>query len=356
MPSRSSGSGFKGKPKVDETRPPFPPSWINRLHGAIDRLPGSPWIAYTAATVLLVLLAIWSDQFVDPSSLTQPTAYGAVITLFPLALIHYLDGVARSCLQSFRPALSYSDTEVERLSYELTTMPRGAARWVSLLGVGFAILGLLVSPEEMLGPPGMPNALSIVGFAGVLFGYMTFGLLFYHTIRQLRLVSRIHSRAASVNLFQPQPLYAFSTLTLRTAVALVLLSYYIVAVSSGGPMGPATIGLLGINLSLSVVLFTLPLYGLHIRLREEKNRLMSAVSGRIEAVLSSLHRALEEPAAGQVDTLNKGLASLMVERDLIVKSPTWPWTPGTVRAFASSALLPIALWLITRVLESSLGR
>ena len=339
-----------------QPRPTFPPSWVNRLVGAIDRLPGPTWMAYGLATLLLVLLAIWSDQFVDPASLTQPTAYGAVITLLPLGLIHYLDGVARSSLQSFRPALSFSDTEVDRLSYELTTMPRGAARWVSLLGVGVAILGLVVSPEEMLGPPEMPNALSIAGFAAVLFGYMTFGLLFYHTIRQLRLVSAIHSRATSVNLFQPQPLYAFSTLTLRTAVPLVLLSYYILAVSSGGPMGPATVGLLGINLSLSVALFTLPLYGMHIRLREEKNRLMNAVSGRIEGVLGSLHRALEDPVAGQIDTLNKGLASLMVERDLIVKSPTWPWTPGTVRAFASSALLPIVLWLITRALESAIGR
>ena len=339
-----------------ELRPPFPPSWINRLYAAIDRLPGPAWIAYTAATVLLVLLAMWTDQFVDPPGLPQPTAYSAVIALFPLALIHYLDGVARSCLRSFRPALSLSDPEVDRLSNELTTLPRGAARVVSLVGVGIAFLGLLVSPEEMLGPPEIPNALSIVGFVGVVFGYMTFALLFYHTVRQLRLVSAIHARAASVNLFQPQPLYAFSTLTLRTAVALVLLSYYIVAVSSGVSMGPATVGLLGINLSLAVVLFTLPLYGMHTRLREEKNRLMGTVSGRIEGVLSSLHRALEEPVAGQIDMLNKGLASLLVERDLIVKSPTWPWTPGTVRAFASSALLPIALWLITRALESSIGR
>jgi len=339
-----------------EARPPFPPSWITRLHGAIDRLPGPPWIAYIVATVLLVLLAMWSDRFVDPASLPEPTAYGAVLTLFPLALIHYLDGVALACLRNFRPALSLADPEVDRLSYQLTTMPRGAARVVSLVGVGLAVLGLVVSPEEMLGPAGTPTVLSVVAFAGVLFGYMTFALLFYHTVRQLRLVSAIHSRAATVSLFQPQPLYAFSTLTLRTAVALVLLSYYIVAVSSGVSMGPATVGLLGINLSLSVALFTLPLYGMHTRLREEKNRMMSAVSGRIDGVFSSLHRALEDPVAGQIDTLNKGLTSLMVERELIVKSPTWPWTPGTVRAFASSALLPIALWLITRGLESRIGR
>ncbi len=341
-----------------ETRPPFAPSWINRLHGAIDRLPGPAWLAYTVATSLLVLLAIWSDQLVDPSPLPGPTpaAYSAVIALFPLAFIQYLDGVARKGLRNFRPALSLTDPEVERLSYQLTTMPRGAARVVSLLGVGFTIVGLLVSPEEMLGPAGTPIVLSIVGFGGAVFGNMCFALLFYHTIRQLRLVSLIHSQATTVNLFQPQPLYAFSTLTLRTALALVLLSYYIVAVSSGASMGPATVGLLGINLSLSVALFTLPLYGMHTRLREEKNRMLSAVSGRIDGVFSSLHRALEEPVAGQIDTLNKGLTSLMVERELIVKSPTWPWSPGTVRAFASSALLPIALWLITRGLESRIGR
>jgi len=339
----------------DQLPPPFPPSWINRLIQTIDRLPGPTWVAYAAATAPAVLLAIWSDRFQPPSALAGSAAYGAALTFFPIALIHYLDGVARKCLNRFRPAISLSQSEAERLSYELTTLPRGSSRAVSLLGAGLAVVGLLVSPEEMLGPPGMPVVLSVLGFAGALFVYMSFALLFYHTIRQLRLVSLIHARATTVNLLQPQPLYAFSNLTLPTAVALVLLSYYVIAVGSGAAMGPATLGLLAINLILSVVLFTLPLYGMHARLRDEKERLMSAVSSRIEGVLNGIHRSLEEPAAGDIDTLNKGLASLLLERDLIAKSPTWPWSPGTLRAFASSVLLPIVLFFVTLILERWIG-
>ncbi|HLC43241.1 MAG TPA: hypothetical protein VJO34_16650 [Methylomirabilota bacterium] len=339
----------------NQPRPPFPPSWLDRLINKIDRLPGPAWVTYAAATALIVLLSIWGDRFQRSLAPAESTAFGAALTFFPIALVHYLDGVARRSLNRFRPVLSVSELELERLSYELTTLPRGTARAVSLLGAGLAVVGLFVSPEEMLGPPGMPVVLSILGFAGALFGYALFALLFYHTLRQLRLVSLIHARAATVSLLRPQPLYAFSNLTSRTAVALVLLSYYIVAVSSGTSMGPATIGLLGINLMLSVVLFALPLYGMHARLRDEKERMMGAVAARVEAVLTTLHRSLEDPAASNIDTINKGLASLLLERDLIAKSPTWPWTPGTLRAFASSVILPIVLFLLTLILERWIG-
>jgi len=93
-------------------------------------------------------------------------------------------------------------------------------------------------------------------------------------------------------------------------------------------------------------------------LRQALSRLpqvMGAVAARVEAVLTTLHRSLEDPAASNIDTINKGLASLLLERDLIAKSPTWPWTPGTLRAFASSVILPIVLFLLTLILERWIG-
>jgi len=234
-------------------------------------------------------------------------------------------------------------------------MPRGAASLVTLLGIGFVLLSVVESPEEVLGPPGMPLPFSVIGFGAFLITFVSLALLFYHTIRQLRLVSVIHSRAVTLKLLQPQPLHAFSALTMRTGVALVLLSYYILAVSSGVALSPITIGLLGINLSLSIGVFTLPLYGMHTRLVEEKERLMREVGERIETIFSSLHQALETPEAGPIDALNKGLTGLLVEKGMIAAAPTWPWAPGTLRVFGGSVLFPIALLLLSRALERWFG-
>ena len=336
-------------------RPPYPPSWVDRLMSGIERLPVPTWATYAAATLLIVVIGIWSDGFVDRTQLPVPTAYTAVVVFYPLALIHYLDGVARRALRRFRPALSLSEEELERLAYELTTMPRGPSRIATLLGTGIVLLGLTESPEEILGPSSMPLPFSIIGFGAFLLTFVSLALLFYHTIRQLRLVSSIHSRAATIDLLQPQPVHAFSVLTMRTGVALVLLSYYILAVSAGVTLSPLTVGLLAINLSLSLGLFTLPLYGMHTRLVEEKQRLLHAAVGRMQSTFSSLHEALERGEASQIDALNKGLSGLTVERDMIAKAPTWPWAPGTLRVFSGSVLLPIALLLLSRAVERWIG-
>ncbi|OGT27791.1 MAG: hypothetical protein A2Z17_00185 [Gammaproteobacteria bacterium RBG_16_66_13] len=321
----------------------------------IERLPGPTWIPYAAATLVLVGIAIWSDRFVDPAQLPVPTAFSAIVVFYPLALIHHLDGMARKALHRFAPALSLPETQIERLAYELTTMPRGMALLVTILGTVFVLLGVTESPEEILGPPSMPLVFSVIGFAAFLFTFVSLALLFYHTIRQLWLVSVLHSRAVTINLLQPQPLHAFSILTMRTGIALVLLSYYILAISSGVEMSPVTIGLVGINLSLSIGLFTLPLSGMHTRLQAEKERLNREVSERIESLFVSLHRALEHPEADRIDALNKGLTGLLVEKGMIEGAPTWPWAPGTLRVFGGSVLFPIALLLLSRALERWFG-
>lgn len=45
------------------------------------------------------------------------------------------------------------------------------------------------------------------------------------------------------------------------------------------------------------------------------------------------------------------IAALMRERELIKSVSTWPWDPRMIRGFASALLLPVFLWLITRLLE-----
>jgi hypothetical protein len=50
-------------------------------------------------------------------------------------------------------------------------------------------------------------------------------------------------------------------------------------------------------------------------------------------------------------SINDATESLVRERDVLDKISTWPWEPETVRAVATALLLPVVLWVITRVLE-----
>jgi hypothetical protein len=48
----------------------------------------------------------------------------------------------------------------------------------------------------------------------------------------------------------------------------------------------------------------------------------------------------------RADGLNKTLASLQLQREILAKLPTWPWSTGTVRGLATAILLPMTLFLV----------
>jgi hypothetical protein len=45
------------------------------------------------------------------------------------------------------------------------------------------------------------------------------------------------------------------------------------------------------------------------------------------------------------------ILSLVAERELLQKTPTWPWQPGTPIAVVSALLLPLGIFLVQRLLE-----
>lgn len=95
----------------------------------------------------------------------------------------------------------------------------------------------------------------------------------------------------------------------------------------------------------------LPLQGMHGRIVAEKRELEWQIGRRLESMMGEVHRAADGGDLSRADGLNKLLGSLIAERELVFRLPTWPWQPGTVGAFATAIILPIALFLVTRLLQ-----
>ncbi len=151
-----------------------------------------------------------------------------------------------------------------------------------------------------------------------------------HDRVQLRLVSRIYRTHTRIMLFHLGPVYAFSGLTVQTAMSWLVFAY---AWLLGAPKilsRPVSIALeIAITL-IAVVTFAWPLLGLHTRLEQEQGRLMGEVGERLRTISVDLHRRVDksELDADAMNALNNSMSTLVTERDLLSKIPTWPWHPS----------------------------
>jgi hypothetical protein len=301
----------------------------------------------------------WADH-------TYPAHFGlwnVVLTLigpYFLALTHWLDRVAGRALAAFRPALTGDEATYAGLRYRLTTLPAGPALLASLLVAGAGGVLHLVTPPERASALQLHTspAATVVDTGIWLFFCGVAGLFGYHTLHQLRLINRIYTTGTQINLFDQHPLYAFSGLTARTAVGLVPAMYGLGAtLPAGGGSAATLLVALGFvsTLGLAVATFAWPLWGVHQLLAHEKARRLSAVQQRMEVALGELQHRVDTGELPGVSDLKNALDGLVTGQAALEKIPTWPWPPGTLRNLGAALLLPIVLWLITRLLERLLA-
>jgi len=183
------------------------------------------------------------------------------------------------------------------------------------------------------------------------------GVLAYHTIHQLVLISRIYTQHARINIYQLQPLYALSMPGAFTAIGIILYLYlwFAASASGAGIVGPVEIGLTVSFAAIAGATFALPLLGAHRRLIAEKNRRLTEAASRFEAAAERLLRDVDAGRLGQMDQLNKALASLEIVQTGLRRIPTWPWQPGAVRGLLAALFLPLAIWAIQLLLERFLA-
>lgn len=295
----------------------------------------------------------WLEGVDTPGTFSEiPALWGLYLTYY-LAMMHYLDGVAGRALQNFRPALMCPDAEYARLCYELTTMP---ARSVWLVGLTGVIITLLAqqSPAVMPEFPYATSPLSAgIGSALTVLANFFVAVSVYHTIRQLRLVSRIHKTVTHVNLFQREPLFAFSVLTARTGVGYLLAFSIGVAPRTGAAVYSIVTAIIAHNIlvPLAIAAFILPLWSISRMLAAEKRRLKNEASARLQKALGELHHRVDADSLKEMGDLKITIDSLLVEQEMLAKIPTWPWNTRTFAGFLSAFTLPIIIWLTQQILN-----
>jgi hypothetical protein len=333
-------------------------AWIDRLLAWLDGLPGPVWATYAALAVagLIISNAIpWLDG--QPVGLDL---YWSVFGLFPvleLLLIRHLDRVAEEALMAFRPLVPRDEAGFQALLRKLTRLRPAEALIVTalwLIGGMSATLSDL-DAHRILGVTAPAAALIFALEIAINALLSVFVLKAVHRFFD---VSRIHEEAPRIDLFNQGPLYGFARLTSQTALSLLLLLAVLVPSLAPRYVAGATeltrlnfvsmVAMFGLG---AVAIFVVPLYGIHRRIAAEKERLQAASGARVTAVLADLDHDVRAGELGRADGLNKQLASVLAERDVLARLPTWPVQAATLRSFVSALVLPVLVYVLARAAE-----
>jgi hypothetical protein len=334
---------------------PYPPGWFDRLIDSIDRAPG-PNALYMAGLLLAQAIYVtgliwWSGNLpvgeVDPRRL-----FVVVVAPYLLWVRFYLDQVASAALDDFRPALTVDEGELQRLRYELTTLPARTTRVVTAVAVVAFLVNWGRAPGWLIGEFASSVEFGLIAMGPLgLFTLTVAALSIAQTVHQLQMVGRIHDRATTIRLFRTKPLYAFSPVAARTGMSFLLLIYYVAAVRPDVLLAvPMLRTLLLAMIVTAVACFVLPLRGMHRRIVVEKDRALAQSAWRLEALSGRLHERIEQGILTDADKLNMQLSSIIAEREALARVSTWPWEPTTLTAFVTTMGLPVIVWVLQRLL------
>jgi hypothetical protein len=340
---------------------PYAPSWLDLLFDWLARLPGPTWLVYLVLVIPSTLLstsALWLSGLIPVGTLDQTQAFWGVMTVAILGATHHLRNVAGSAFDAFRPALGAGVTDAETERYELTVMPARSVLAVTVFSLAITPLYYVSDPEgaQVVGLTGIGFVPRIVSEG--LTSVVVLAILLQAT-RQIRRVTHLHEVARNVDPFRPMPLYAFSRLTAQTAIVLILFNAVGLAANTTAVGGEAFVTLylpwLVACFGGAILIFAIPLRGMHRRLEEIRDGFQAAAGGRLSALLAELNEAIDARDAERVKALDGSISALRHERELLAKLPAWPWSTSTIRGFGSALFLPILLFLIQRVLGQLLG-
>jgi hypothetical protein len=328
-------------------------SWIDRLIIWIDQRPWPAWLFYAAlwlVSELLLNVAFWVDGSVPVGEHVTLPSVSPVLYFLGLALYHYLSKAGSRALRDFRPLLEADDDDIASIDKALNFLPPRTNWFVLLLAITGSLLYVFGSPNtygDIVPRSILPTIIIyIISVATVI----PFFSQMIRIVRQVRILQDLHERASNINLLHLEPAHAFARLTAKTGGGLILLqllgTLYNRELAAGVNL-PGTIAVV----FFAALIFIAPLIGLRNRLIKEKVQRQDEISGLLQLTFEQVHDKARNHADIDIAEANSTMSALTEERALIEKVSTWPWDTGTIRGFASTLLLPILLWLITRVLE-----
>jgi hypothetical protein len=350
----------RGDPAPEDDTPPGVIAWESRVADGLGLSPISTGLVVSGVLCCGFLLAQW--MLGHPVWRSSPdTGFTLVRSARSAALVVGLIGFSAAA-NLYLPRAIYRD-QVQSLvddparrgallEIDPLRIPRDmirASRWAGLAGicVALVVMGLMGWTSDATATRAYDVSAALTP---LLFWILARSM--FSTLAGARHSENPREFERKIDLLDLRPHFVAGRTGLR--LALVWLSGTAISISilSTTDLSPVLLPVILTGIAVGAAAFVLPVRGLHLHIRAEKQAALAALQPQ-------LHRALDESRDGGGSTARAGhLADLLALRAHLENVREWPFDNNTLWRFGLYTLIPLGSWvggaLVERVLEVAL--
>lgn len=303
----------------------------------------------TGILLLALLLPLFYLGKMEETADTTPALFFSLIIAYIIPVFSLITATSREALEELRPMLDLDDMAFEESRARLDSASLRQTGLCLAVGAlsGFAHMSLIrgsVTEAIVQTSSSLANFLSTLG---TLLVWMIMTTVVTMLIKQTLLFGKLGAHHTRISLLNTRNLLPFARVSIIASLAIIgaLALFPLIGIESGQNLLESVPGAVATLVPL-MIMFIIPIWPIHRRLAELKDREVKEVNTRIETCLNGQDAmGLEEPELRQ-------LTLLLNYRREITRVSTWPFDISNITRLVLYLIIVPLTWAGAALIEN----
>ena len=298
-------------------------------------------------SVVLLILFLWGTANSAPTE-GAPYLFFSAIIGYSIAVFSYITDKCREALNELKPLLQLSEDEFEEQLGHLGYCQPYEVILALLLGLagGISHLTLLMGSLTRVYNALFAGIEAITALAGTLVVWIVLATMSYFLVRYAILFARLGRDSVDIDILNNRPLVPFSHVATLLSLSLIgsMALFPLMFLEQTAIFVSMVPGLIGLGIPM-IAIFIIPIWPVHRRMTDAKERELAGVNRRIAAVREG--RSLESLDEATLARLNP----LLLSRREVLNAPVWPFDAGSLTQITLYLVIVPLTWAGAALLE-----
>lgn len=284
-----------------------------------------------------------------------PALFFSLVLAYIIPMFSFITARTREALFDLRPILDMNDNEFSLAEDHLDSSSNISLLLCLTFGIvcGFAHLSLLRGSPVAAAMDMFGSASMLMSATGTIVVWVVMTFVVTKLIQQAILFGRLGRHSVRVTLLNTSNLLPFARVSISASLAIIgaLALFPLISIEGGLNVAESVPGVVAMMVPL-LVMFIIPVWPVHRRLRAMKSAELAVVNDKIEALVPA------SAGAPITDEALLKLSPMINYRREIASTPTWPFDVGNVARLMFYLIIPPLTWagaaLIENVVDSML--